>query len=248
MDIRRSSSTETDLLDEAHALAEDTGEPNSGILKSTASGEALAWKGEFHRNRCIGTQVESVKYSPVAAALLLLDGARFGEVWGEDYKLITGGDYDAHLEGLLAEHLPSNVKLETGWDSGYRYIDDMSRRGGLIYKPSDYHRLGHRFTRPSVQEDPEPYIEALIRADQTIPAVLLGSTAPLEERGFDLEGEYTSSMHTTETNTSPEKKREELSAEGFEVVIFTSGSKQNPFRTEFQVWARPEDEKTPAVA
>jgi len=150
MDIRRSSSTETDLLDEAHALAEDRDEPNTGILKSTASGEALAWKGEFHRNRCISTEVKPVKHSPVAAALLLLDGARFGEVWGEDYKLIIGGDYDPHLEGLFEEHLPSDVKLETGWDSGYRYIDDMSRRGGFIYKPSDYHRLGHRFTRPSV--------------------------------------------------------------------------------------------------
>jgi hypothetical protein len=166
--------------------------------------------------------------------------------------MIIGGDYDSHLEGLMRDHLPESVGLVTGWDFDYRYIDDMSTRGGLIYKPGDYHRIGHHtsyeFTRPSVQEDPEPYIEALIRADETTHAVLLGSTAPLEERGFDLEGEYTSSMHSTETSTSPEKKREELSGEGFEVVIFTTGSKQNAFRTEFQVWARPEDAKTPAAA
>jgi len=241
MEIRRSKNTDTDLLDEAHQLAEAHDEPNAGILKSTTSGEALAWKGEFHRGRCISTDVESVEHSPVSAVLLLLDGGHLGEVWGEDHKMIIGGDYDSHLEGLMDEHLPENVDLETGWDSDYRYIDDMSRRGGMIYKPGDYHMVdNHEFTRPSVQEDPEPYIEALIHSDATTHAFLIDDRETLRDRGFELEGEYAESMHSTESSTNPEAKREELSEEGFEVVIFSTGGQHNPFRTSYEIWTRPE--------
>jgi len=242
MDIHRTKKTGPALEDEAHRLAEDPEAGDVGIVKSTESGEVFAYRGEKSRGRYHSTRVESVDHNPEFAATVLFDHCHFGEVWGEDRRLIIGAEYRPHAEDMLDEHLPEGTDVVSGTDE-YRYIDDMSRRGGMIYHESDFQLIGGTFhTRPAVQEDPEPYLEALLQSDPMPDAALIEDTSVLEDAGFEREGSYVSSMHSTETSTSPSEKREELSEEGLDVIFFATGSKDNPFRTKFEVWTRPKNE------
>lgn len=246
MDIHRTKKTGPSLEDKAHRLAEDPVAADVGIVKSTESGEVFAYRGEKIRGRYVSTEVESVDHSPESAAFVLFSHAWVGEVWNEDRRLIIGaelldGDVQYAID-LVEDHLPEKTDVLVGSDE-YRYIDDMSRRGGMIYHTSDYQEIGGTLhTRPAVQEDPEMYLEALLESAQFPDATLIEDTSVLEEAGFEPEGEYVSSMHSTETSTSPAEKREELAEQGLDAIFFATGSKGNPFRTKFEVWTRPTGE------
>lgn len=245
MDIHRTKKTGPSLEDEAHRLAEDPDAGDVGIVKSTESGEVFAYRGEKIRGRYYSTRAESVDHNPQSAATVLFNHCWFGEVWGEDRRLIIGAEHRPHAVDLLEEHLPEGTDVVSGTEE-YRYIDDMSR-GGMIYHQSDYQQIGGTLhTRPAVQEYPEPYLEAILESGQFPDAMLIEDTDALRDAGFEPEGEYVSSMHTTESSTNANEKYEELSEKGVEAIFFATGSKGNPFRTKFEVWTRPENE--PALA
>lgn len=242
MDIHRTKKTGPALEDEAHRLAQDRDAGDVGIVKSTESGEVFAYRGEKSRGRYTSTEVESVDHNAESAAFVLFSHAWVGDVWNEDRRLIVGAEYRPHAVDLLEEHLPEGTDVICDSEE-YRYIDDMSRRGGMIYHKSDYQQVGGTlYTRPAVQEDPEPYLEALLENYCLPDAMLIEDTSVLEDTGFEPEGEYVSSMHSTEDSTDPTEKRDELAQQGLDAIFFATGSKGNPFRTKFEVWTRPTGE------
>lgn len=240
MEIHRTSKTGPALEDAAYEIGGDSSTADTGIVKSTRSGEAFAYRGEMDRYAGeYAADVAHVGGDPIGAALLLFGHVDLGEIWDSDRKVLVGQPYDSHIEDLIDENTGEDWEITSG-DSDYRYIDDMSRRGGMMYHEDDYHSVGgHFFTRPSVEENPEPYIEALLREPGAADAHLIEDRSVLEDLGFASEGEYKESMHSTETSTSPTAKREKLEEEGKDVIFFATGSKHNPFRTEFEIFVRP---------
>jgi len=250
MDIHRTPKVGPALEDEAHDIGGDTGTADVGIVKSTTSGEIFAYRaesglppGEY------AADVEPVGRAPLKAAWLLFDHVNLGDLWGSgSQKVLVAQPYEPTAEDLIDTHTPGSVEVISGV-SEYMYIDDTSSRGGMMYHRDDFHNVGGTlFTRPAVQEDPGPYVEALLEQGGGADASLIEDPSALEALGFRREGKYVDSTGSAEPSRSLKKSREILEEEGKEVIFFATGSHHNPHRTKFQIWTRPEMSAARATA
>jgi len=241
MDIHRTPKVGPALEDEAYEVGGDTSTGDVGIVKSTTSGEIFAYRAEAGLPTDeYAADVEPVSHSPIKAATLLFDHVNYGEIWGSDgRKALVGQPYDPTAEDLIGKHTKNSVEVISGV-SEYMYIDDMSARGGMMYHKGDFQNVdGYLFTRPEVQEDPKPYIEALLEQGGPTDASLIEDTSALENLGFRRKGEYVDSTRGSEPSLSLSKSREMLEDEGKEVIFFATGGHHNPHRTKLEIWTRP---------